>query len=91
MANKPNPAQVSANAHDIGYVLGKMEMMEKKFDEHRLENKGEMELVLDKLDKMSQTMSFWRHTLWLVKALGLSIPLVLTANHGALLELWNDL
>ena len=91
MASKQSPTQVASNAHDIGYVLGKMEMMEKKFDEHRIENRAEMELVLVKLDKMSQTMSFWRHTLWLVKALALSIPLVLTANHSALLDLWKDL
>lgn len=82
------PQEISA--HDIGYVMGKMEMLEKKFDEHRVESRKELELVLDKLDQMTQTLSFWRHTLWLLKAIGLSIPFIMTANFHSLAEIWKD-
>ncbi len=82
--------QVAANAQDIGYVLGKMEMIEKKFDEHRVETKQEKEEILDKLEEMSKTLSFWRHTLWLVKALIASVPLIMAANYEGLTQLWRE-
>lgn len=82
--------QVTSNAQDIGYVLGKMEMIEKKFDEHRLETKQEKEEILDKLEGLAQTLSFWRHTLWLIKAMIASVPLVLAANYQELVQTWKE-
>lgn len=83
--------QVTANAQDIGYVLGKMEMIEKKFDEHREETKSEKDEILAKLDELSNTMSFWRHSLWLIKAIIASVPLILAANYTDLTQLWKDM
>lgn len=83
--------QVTANAQDIGYVLGKMEMIEKKFDEQRVELKSENDAILAKLEELSKTMSFWRHSLWIVKAVVASIPLVLAANYTDLTQLWKDM
>jgi hypothetical protein len=83
--------QVTANAQDIGYVLGKMEMIEKKFDEQRIELKSENDEILAKLDELSKTMSFWRHSLWIVKAIVASIPLLLAANYTDLTQLWKDM
>lgn len=85
------PQQIVANAQDIGYVLGKMEMMEKKFDEHRAETKIEGDEIIAKLDELTKTMSFWRHSLWLIKAIIASIPLILAANYTDLTALWNGL
>lgn len=81
---------ISTNAREIGYVLGKMEMLEKKFDEHREESKEEKEQILSKLEQMANGMSFWRHTMWIVKAIVLSIPLIAAGNSQGLLELWKS-
>lgn len=83
-----HPPQVTTNAHDIGYVLGKVEMIEKKFDEHRTETRLKDDEIMTKLDEMSQNMSFWRYTLWLLKALAVSLPLIVTANFEELLNIW---
>lgn len=82
----PKKTAINSNTQDIGYILGKMEMIEKKVDAQS----AELELVLTKLDKMSQTLSFWRHTLWIAKALILSVPMIVAANHEDLLSLWRD-
>lgn len=79
-------SQVTTNAQDIGYVLGKMEMIEKQLTEQG----EELKEVLAKLDDISKTMSFWRHGLWLLKALILSIPLLATANWESISTLWKD-
>ena len=57
-----NKDSITDNAQEIGYMKGKIEMLEKKFDEHRIESKQEMDLVITKLDEVAKTMSFWRHT-----------------------------
>lgn len=88
MSNAKSTSNVTSNSQEIGYLHGKIEMLEKKFDEHRDENRKEMESVIEKLTLIVETMSFWRHTLWIVKIVGLSIPLVLTANFEQLLNLW---
>lgn len=87
--NSPD-STISTNAREIGYVLGKMEMLEKKFDEHREESKQEKEQILSKLEQMSKGMSFWRHTMWVAKAIILSIPLVAAGNSQGLIELWKS-
>jgi hypothetical protein len=83
-------SQVTKAAKEVGYVLGKMEMLEKKFDEHREESKQEKELILAKLEQMSNNMSFWKHGLWIIKALVLSLPLILAGNTQGLMELWKS-
>ena len=80
-------SQVTDNAQDIGYVLGKMEMIEKQLSQQN----GELEMMIRKLDKMSNTLTFWRHGLWLFKALVLSMPLLATANWESIATLWKDL
>lgn len=85
-----NKDSITDNAQEIGYMKGKIEMLEKKFDEHRVESKQEMDLVITKLDEVAKTMSFWRHTLWLFKVIGLSIPLIATANFDSLANLWKE-
>ena len=80
-------SQVTTNAQDIGYVLGKMEMIEKQLTEQG----AELKEVLASLEKLSRTMSFWRHGLWLLKALILSIPLFATANWESISTLWKEL
>jgi len=87
--NNPD-TQVSTDAREIGYVLGKMEMLEKKFDEHRIESKQEKEQILEKLEQMASGMSFWKHTMWIVKALVLSLPLIAAGNSQGLAELWRS-
>lgn len=87
--DSPSP-HVTANAKEIGYVLGKMEMLEKKFDEHREESKIEKELIISKLEQMSKNMSFWRHGLWIIKAVILSLPLILAGNTQGLMDLWKS-
>lgn len=82
--------QSTANAQDIGYVLGKMEMLEKKFDEHRKESNSEMEEILTKLTDMADSMSFWKHTIWILKAAAASLPLILASNYDGLVQLWKD-
>ena len=86
MARKTGASAVTDNAHDIGYVLGKVEMIEKKMDEQSVE----LELVLTKLDDLSKSMSFWRHTLWVFKALVMSIPLIAAGNMEGLSEYWKN-
>lgn len=85
-----NPSPTTTNAREIGYVLGKMEMIEKKFDEHREETKIEKELILEKLEQMSTSLSFWKHTMWIVKAVFLSLPLILAGNSQGVIELWKS-
>ena len=80
-------SQVTTNAQDIGYVLGKMEMIEKQLTEQG----DELKEVLASLEKLSRTMSFWRHGLWLLKAFILSLPLLATANWESISTLWKDL
>ena len=83
--------QTTANAQDIGYVLGKMEMIEKKLDEHQVETRQEQEEIMDKLDKLSESFSFWRHSFWLLKAILVSIPLILASNYEDLVAYWKGL
>lgn len=82
------PEQVTANAQDIGYVLGKMEMIEKKFDEHRIQTEKKDNEILLRLENLTKVMGFWRHSLWLIKAILASIPLLLAANYTDLIQLW---
>lgn len=93
MARKTSSSndRVTTNAQDIGYVLGKMEMIEKKFDEHRAESQLEKQVIINKLEEITKTMSFWRHTLWLFKVIGLSIPLILAGNFSSVADLWKSL
>jgi hypothetical protein len=88
--NNTTKNQVTSNAQDIGYVLGKMEMIEKKFDEHRIETKSERDEIMSKLEELKDNMSFWRYTMWFLKALVISVPLIVTANFQELLTLWKD-
>lgn len=87
--NNPD-TQISTDAREIGYVLGKMEMIEKKFDEHRIESKQEKEQIIEKLEQMAKGMSFWRHTMWIVKAIVLTMPLILAGNTQGIIELWKS-
>lgn len=80
----------STTAQDIGYLLGKQEMLEKKFDEHRKESKQEKEEILNKLEEMGKNMSFWKHTMWIIKVLVLSIPLLAAGNWQGLADLWHS-
>jgi anti-sigma-K factor RskA len=80
--------QVTSNAQDIGYVLGKLEMIEKKFAEDRIETKTERDEIMEKLEELSENMSFWRYTMWFLRAAIISIPLVVTANFDELLTIW---
>lgn len=86
MPRKTENSQVTSNSHDIGYVLGKMEMLEKKMEDHD----KQLELVLEKLDHMSETMSFWKHTIWIFKALAATLPLILASNWEGIATLWKD-
>lgn len=86
--NLTQAGQVTTNAQDIGYVLGKMEMIEKKFDEHRVETKSERDEIMSKLEELSENMSFWRYTIWFLKAMLVSVPLIITANFEELMNIW---
>lgn len=94
MARKANAVpsqQVTDNAQDIGYVLGKMEMIEKKLSEQQVELKKENDEIMTKLDELTKIMGFWRHTLWLFKAIIASVPLILAANYTDLTQMWKDM
>ena len=90
MAGQGSNKKVTDNAQEIGYLHGKIEMLEKTLNEHRVESKEEMDLVISKLDDVVKTMSFWRHTVWLFKVIGLSIPLIAAGNFDQLSQLWSE-
>lgn len=87
MSRKTSQTQVTTNAQDIGYVLGKIEMIEKQMSEQNVE----IRLVLKKLDKISTTLTFWRHTLWIFKALALSLPLIVYGRWDSIVDIWKEL
>lgn len=94
MARKNNnaaPNQVTSNAQDIGYVLGKMEMIEKALEDHQAETDKKLDSIIDKVELMTSTLSFWRHSLWLLKAILASIPLIAAMNFSSLADLWKDM
>ena len=80
-------SQVTTNAQDIGYVLGKVEMIEKQLTEQS----EELKEIESKIDKLTQNLSFWKHGFWLFKALILSLPLIATANWESISTMWKDL
>ena len=80
-------SQVTTNTKDIGYVLGKVEMIEKQLTEQSIELKE----IDAKLDKLTNSLTFWKHGFWLLKALILSLPLLASANWETLVSLWKDI
>lgn len=79
--------QVTTNAQDIGYVLGKVEMIEKQLRAQSVELKE----IESKIDKLSNNLSFWKLGFWLLKAVILTLPLVLAGNWESIATLWSDL
>ncbi len=81
-----NVTAITENAQDIGYVLGKMEMLEKQM----IEQNEEIRLVLDKLEQISHTLTFWRHSLWILKALAMTLPLIVYGRWESIVDLWKE-
>ena len=82
--------QVKHNTQDIGYVLGKMEMLEKQIKEHQHHTDGQMVIVLEKLDKLGTTVMFWRHWVFVLKTLLFTLPFVAAGNWEEIMKLWKD-
>ena len=90
MSRKTSTSQITHNTQDIGYVLGKMEMLEKQMKVHQAHADKQMIEVIEKLDKCSTSMSFWKHWVFIIKTLLLTAPLVAAGNWDAIIDLWKD-
>ena len=84
-------SQVTHNTQDIGYVLGKMEMLEKQIKDHQHHTDGQMAIVLEKLESLGTTVMFWRHWVFVLKTLAFTIPFIVAGNWSAISELWKDI
>ena len=83
--------QVKHNTKDIGYVLGKMEMLEKQMKDHQDHSDQQMITVLNKLDQISITVMFWRHWIFIFKTLLFTLPFVAAGNWEEISKLWKEL
>jgi len=90
MARNPSNKQVTHNTQDIGYVLGKMEMLEKQLKEHQHHTDEQMISVLEKLDKLSSTVMFWRQWVFILKTLLFTVPFIIAGNWEEITKLWKD-
>ena len=86
MTKQTHP-QVASNAHDIGYVIGKLEMI----DQRVASQHEEIAEILKALNDISSKMTLWSYTLRIGKVLALSVPFLFAANFEGLSGLWKDL